>query len=201
MGLAVKKGFPADISRKIIHIAAGSWIIFWMFYDLTHWSMYFNIAPAFILTIVLLHKIFFAAPGDKAVKTMTRSGDKKELLRGPLLFAIVMNIMGTIFFYEPAAISVMAFLGWGDGIAPIVGKLYGRKKIKLFAVKTFEGSLAFNLAGIAAAIGFHFALTGEAKIIKIVLVGAIATLVEAASPKDLDNIFIPASILLLYLLI
>ena len=29
----VKKGFPSDISRKIVHIAAGSWVIFWAFYN------------------------------------------------------------------------------------------------------------------------------------------------------------------------
>jgi len=43
MDYAVKKGLAQDISRKIVHIAAGSWLIFWPLYDSTHWTKYLNI--------------------------------------------------------------------------------------------------------------------------------------------------------------
>lgn len=53
MDTVVKKvSFPQDISRKIVHIAAGSWLIFWLFFDDSHWSKYLNIAPAFYLVSV-----------------------------------------------------------------------------------------------------------------------------------------------------
>lgn len=35
---------------------------------------------------------------------MTRTGDRRELLKGPLYFTLVMNIMG--------ALLSMGFLGW-----------------------------------------------------------------------------------------
>lgn len=55
----VKKGLSPEISRKIIHIAAGSWLIFWLFYDATHWTKYLNVLPAFLWTLLLLYKVFF----------------------------------------------------------------------------------------------------------------------------------------------
>lgn len=60
MDFAVKKGFPQDLSRKVVHIAAGSWLIFWPLYNPDHWTKYLNITPALIWTILLLIKGFTA---------------------------------------------------------------------------------------------------------------------------------------------
>jgi len=121
MDLAVRKGFPQDLSRKVVHVAAGSWLIFWLVYDSSHWTKYLNITAAFIWTILLLLKGFTAKQDDQAVKTMTRTGDRKELLRGPLYFTLVMNLLGTVFYSTPFALTAMGFLTWGDGLAPVVG--------------------------------------------------------------------------------
>jgi phytol kinase len=56
MDFAVKKGFAQDISRKIVHVAAGSWLIFWPLYNQSGWTKYLNITPALIWTILLLIK-------------------------------------------------------------------------------------------------------------------------------------------------
>ncbi|MFC2082114.1 diacylglycerol/polyprenol kinase family protein [Bacteroidota bacterium] len=198
MDFFVKKGFPQDISRKIVHIAAGSWLIFWVLYDPSHWTKYLNILPAFIWTILLLIKGFTADPDDEAVKTMTRTGDRKELLKGPLYFTIVMNIMGTIFFYNPMAMSAMGMLGWGDGVAPVFGKKFGKHKYKILSEKSIEGSISFFIFGIIGAVAFHLILLGDFDLIKIILCAAIATIIEALSPKDLDNLVIPIACMAFY---
>lgn len=197
----VKRGFPQDISRKIVHIAAGSWIFFWIFFDNSHWSKYFNIAPAFIWSILLLQKGFFAKPDDEAVKTMTRNNDRNELLKGPLYFTLVMNLMGTVFYNSTLAVTSMAFLGWGDGIAPIFGKKFGKNKYRIFAEKSIEGSVAFFFFGLAAAIFFNYLLFGSVRINHLLISGILATLVEAVSPKDIDNILIPVAVIILYLVL
>lgn len=199
MDFAVKKGFPQDISRKVVHIAAGSWLIFWPLFDASHWSKYLNIAPALIWTVLLLIKGFTASPDDQAVKTMTRTGDRRELLRGPLYFTIVMNVMGTIFFYDALALTAMGILGWGDGLAPVFGKRIGKNKYNIVTEKSIEGSAAFFVFGLFGALLFNYFIGGEIIFPLIILSVIFATIVEALSPKDLDNILIPVTVYLVYI--
>ncbi|KAF0141186.1 MAG: phosphatidate cytidylyltransferase [Stygiobacter sp.] len=198
MDLAVKKGFPQDLSRKVVHVAAGSWLIFWLVYDSSHWTKYLNITAAFIWTILLLLKGFTAKPDDQAVKTMTRTGDRKELLRGPLYFTLVMNLLGTVFYSTPFALTAMGFLTWGDGLAPVVGTRYGKHSYKVFSNKTIEGSITFFVFGLTGAVLFNILFGQTINLEFMLLCAVVATTVEGISPKDFDNIFIPLSIYLLY---
>jgi len=198
MDYAVKKGFSQDLSRKIVHVAAGSWLIFWPLYDQSDWTKYLNITPAFIWTVLLLIKGFTAGPNDQAVKTMTRTGERKELLQGPLYFSIVMNVMGTLFFYTPLALTSMGLLGWGDGLAPVFGKKYGKHKYKFFTEKSVEGSIAFFTFGFLAAIIFQLLFFHNFELKIILICSVLTTFIEAISPKNLDNVFIPISCFLIY---
>lgn len=199
MDLAVKKGFPQDLSRKVVHVAAGSWLIFWLAYDSSHWTKYLNITAAFIWTILLLVKGFTAKPDDKAVKTMTRTGDRRELLRGPLYFTLVMDLLGTVFYSTPFALTAMGFLTWGDGLAPVVGSRYGKHAYKVFSNKTIEGSITFFVLGLAGAVLFNMLFGKSINLEFMLLCAVVATIVEGISPRDLDNILIPLTIYLLYL--
>jgi phytol kinase len=198
MDYAVKKGFSQDLSRKVVHIAAGSWLIFWPLYNQSHWTKFLNITPALIWTILLLIKGFTAKPDDQAVKTMTRTGDRKELLRGPLYFTLVMNIMGTFFFYSPGALMSMGFLGWGDGLAPVFGKKFGKHKYHILSEKSLEGSIAFFVFGVIGAALFSYIFFSEINFSFLLICGLVTTIVEGASPKDFDNILIPVSSMIVY---
>jgi len=200
MDFLVKKGFPQDLSRKVVHIAAGSWLIFWPLYSPEHWTKYLNITPALIWTILLLIKGFTAKPDDQAVKTMTRTGDRRELLKGPLYFTVIMNIMGTIFFYSPGALLSMGFLGWGDGLAPVFGKRFGKHKYHIFSDKTIEGSIAFLCFGLLGALIFNLLFFGQINILLLVSTALLTTVIEGFSPKDVDNILIPFSVMVVYYL-
>lgn len=201
MDFAVKKGFPQDISRKVVHIAAGSWLIFWLLYDQSDWSKYLNVTAAAVWTLLLLVKGFTAAPDDEAVKTMTRTGDRRELLRGPLYFTLVMNLMGTVFFNLPVALTSMGILGWGDGLAPVIGKRYGKHKFIFLSEKSLEGSAGFFVFGLFGALLFNYLILGKFDFSQILISTAATTVVEALSPKDVDNILIPLTVIILYMLI
>ncbi len=81
-----KFNLPQDISRKITRIGAGSLIVFLPLYNDLHWSKYLNITIFVVWIILLIQKGLFASDDDEAVKTMTRNGDKSELLKGPFIF-------------------------------------------------------------------------------------------------------------------
>lgn len=188
---------PQDISRKLTHIGAGSLIGFLVFYNDLHWSKYLNVSIFVVWIILLIQKGLFASDEDEAVKTMTRNGDKSELLKGPLYFVIVATICGTLFYKTFPGIMAIAVLGWGDGIAPIVGSRYGRLKYEVLSNKSVEGSLSMLIAAFAASTFFVWLIIPtELNILRIFLLCLIATVVEACSPKEIDNILIPSVVIL-----
>ncbi|WP_414620742.1 diacylglycerol/polyprenol kinase family protein [Calothrix sp. CCY 0018] len=186
-----------DISRKITHIGAGSLIGFLPLYNDSHWSKYLNVTIFVVWIILLIQKGLFASDEDEAVKTMTRNGDKSELLKGPLYFVIVATICGTLFYKTFPGIMAIATLGWGDGIAPIVGSRYGKLKYEVLSSKSVEGSLSMLIAAFAASTFFVWLIIpNELDIVRILLLSAIATVVEACSPKEIDNLLIPSVVIL-----
>ncbi|MEL7243367.1 MAG: phosphatidate cytidylyltransferase [Cyanobacteria bacterium J06573_2] len=189
---------PQDISRKLTHIGAGSLIGFLALYNDLHWSKYLNVSIFVVWIILLIQKGLFASDEDEAVKTMTRNGDRSELLKGPLYFVIVATICGTLFYKTFPGIMAIAVLGWGDGIAPIVGSRYGRFKYEVLSNKSLEGSLSMLIAAFAASTFFVWLIIPtELNILRIFLLCLIATVVEACSPKEIDNILIPAVVILI----
>ncbi|MGB3758196.1 MAG: phosphatidate cytidylyltransferase [Rivularia sp. (in: cyanobacteria)] len=193
-----KFNLPQDISRKITHIGAGSLIVFLPLYNDSHWSKYLNVTIFIVWIILLIQKGLFASDDDEAVKTMTRNGEKSELLKGPLYFVIVATICGTLFYKTFPGIMAIATLGWGDGIAPIVGSRYGKLKFEILSSKSVEGSLSMLLAAFAASSFFVWLIIpNELDILRILLLSTIATVVEACSPKEIDNILIPTVVILI----
>ncbi len=192
-----KFALPTDISRKITHIGAGSIIGFLSLYNDYHWSKYFNVAIFVVWIFLLTFKGLFASEDDEAVKTMTRTGDRSELLKGPLYFVIVATICGTLFYKTIPGIVAMSTLGWGDGIAPLIGSRYGRLKYKILSDKSLEGSLSMLLFAFAASTFFVWLIVpNQLNIIQIFVLSVIATLAEALSPKEIDNILIPIVVIL-----
>ncbi len=197
LNLGVTKfGIPQDISRKITHIGAGSVIGFLPLYSDLGWSKYLNVTIFVVWIALLVQKGLFANPEDEAVKTMTRTGDKRELLKGPLYFVIVATICGTLLYKSFPGIVAMASLGWGDGVAPIIGFRYGRWKYKIFSDKSVEGSISMFIFAFAASVFFVWLiLPSELNLSRILLLTFVATLVEGCSPKEVDNIVIPAAVI------
>lgn len=194
--LVTRFGLPQDISRKITHIGAGSIIGFLPLYSDIHWSKYLNVMIFVVWIILLVQKGLFAEPDDEAVKTMTRTGDRRELLKGPLYFVIVATICGTFLYKTFPGIVAMATLGWGDGIAPIIGSRYGRLKYTILSNKSLEGSLSMFIFAFTASIFFIWLiLPSQFDIIRILLLAFIAAVVEGCSPKEIDNILIPIAVI------
>lgn len=200
--LVTKHNLSRDISRKITHICAGSVIIFLPLFHDGHWSQYLNVSVYVVWALLFLQKGFFAADDDQAIKTMTRTGDKRELLRGTFYFVIVGIICGTVYYKQLPGVLAMAVLGWGDGLAPIVGMKLGKMKYKVLSEKTVEGSLAFFAGSVLAGMFFVWLIIPEAFDLSTILIIALAaTIVEGLSPKEVDNILIPLAVIALVFLL
>lgn len=194
--LVSNHGLPRDISRKITHICAGSVIVFLPLFVDTDWSCYLNVSVFVVWAVLFFLKGLFAAEDDQAVKTMTRTGDRRELLRGTLYFVLVGIVCGTLYYKTFEGVLAMAVLGWGDGWAPIIGTRLGKMKYRVFSDKSVEGSLAFFAGSVTAALFFVWLIVPESfEPGKILLVALLATIVEGMSPKEFDNLIVPAAVI------
>lgn len=161
-GFCVRRGYLAPrISRKMIHIAAGSWVIFWPLFDQDHWTWKLNVVVPFMYSIQLLVKgIFLKDSSDVDVQTMSRTGSPRELLNGPLCFTLAMTLVGLRLFRTQLGVVVMACLGFGDGMAPLVGHYFPFWQYPTFPfsgdTKTMSGSVGCFVASIAGYYALRF---------------------------------------------
>ena len=134
-------------------------------------------------------------PDDEDVMIMSRTSAPSGLLFGPLFLTLVMIWLGlTEFMTEEAAI-LLAAVGIGDGIAPLIGVRYGRHHYRMpFSnTKTMEGSVCGVFLGTVAGCYLYPYLLGiELRPLRTVLAfGGIAAVVEGTSPGNMDNLVIP----------
>jgi len=96
------------------------------------------------------------------VRSMTRHGDRAELLRGPLYYVIAL-VFATLMFWRlsPVSVCAVAAMCGGDGLADIVGRRSPAKspRIPWNRDKTVRGSAAMFVAswGFALALVWLFA--------------------------------------------
>ncbi len=198
----------SSFTRKVIHLFAGysSFVVFW-----------FSPAFAWLAIIigvsftVLLYMARPAGPLHAVFDSMARADDRKAGgLGGPVYYAVSLTILTSIctlpflpqllpYFWIPASCLSMMFVG--DGIAPIIGKRWGKRVFGKYG-RTVEGSLAVFAGGFAGfMITLFFAIylstnqlvPGQTAIVIIVglVVSGINAAVEAMSPSGYDNITCP----------
>jgi phytol kinase len=201
------------LSRKLIHILTGPlFVLCWLLFpspDLWYYRWLAALVP-------LLFTVQFALIGlgivkdEASVKAMSRNGDRREILRGPLYYGIIFVVMTLVFWKDSpiGMIAVMLMCG-GDGLADIMGRGLRSPKLPWNRDKSVAGSLGMLLGGwmLTAFIIFIFVLKGifagsfTGYLLPITYLAVLATLVESLPIKDFDNITVTlAAVALGYLL-
>ena len=159
--LAHRDWISSTLSRKIIHIGTGPFFVLcWLLFKET------SSAPFIAAVVPLAITDQFALVGTgvikdpSAVAALSRTGDRREILRGPLYYGIVFVLL-TIAFWRrsPTGIVALMILCGGDGLADIVGKKSGRNQGALvnekvpcrFADHAFGRLCVFSIG----VVGFH----------------------------------------------
>jgi phytol kinase len=191
----------SHLSRKIIHIGTGPlFVLCWLLFTPSIASRFLAALVPFLITVQFALVGLGIMQDQAAVDAMSRSGDRREILRGPLYYGIVFVLLTIIFWMDsPIGIIALMMLCGGDGLAEILGQRWGQKKIFKNRNKSWVGSAGFYMGGwllavmvmavfIAAGI---FQTSFESILLPITLITFISTLVEAISPLDSDNITVP----------
>lgn len=210
---AAHKGWiSSSLSRKIIHIGTGPiFVLCWLFFNETSGSPYI----AAIVPLGITAQFALVGTGmikdPSAVDAMSRTGDRREILRGPLFYGIVFVIL-TIFFWRESPVGIVALmvLCGGDGLADVIGKRIKSAPVPWSPRKSLAGSVTMLLGGFLLAVLILWVFIGwgyfpgpiTPYLLPIGIIVLAATLVESLPFSDIDNLTVPlvAVILGLFLL-
>ena len=183
-------------ARKFIHIGVSNWwIIAMLFFD----NVYFAVIPP--ITFIILN---YASYKMNLIKSMERGG-KGNL--GTVYFPISLLVLVLLTFTDIIGASPyigamgILIMGYGDGLAAVVGKKYGKHPLAFG--KSIEGSLTMLVVSfvISILILIRYQSVMTALIVSIGVTG-VATLIELYTPKGLDNLSVPlGAAILTYILL
>lgn len=177
----------SEVVRKIIHFLIA----------LSPTLAYFN-RPLTVFLLAVGSLIYTYAEGIRLsggtvplVSSITaiaaRPRDRGRFVLGPVTLALG-AMLALLLYPSPAASIAIYALAFGDGLASLVGKLFGRIRPDFLMGKSLEGSASCFMAVFISA----FAVTTH---IRIAFFAALtATLVEALPLEDYDNVALPMSV-------
>ena len=196
--IAARGWIDSRTSRKLIHIGTGPiFVLCWLMYPDV------KIARWLAALIPLLITAQFALVGtgvlkdEAAVKAMSRTGDRREILRGPLFYGIMFVVM-TLIYWKDSLIGIPALMMMcgGDGIADIVGRRVNSARLPWSPEKSIAGTLSVFLGGwlltifVFAAYVWIGAFSGPVTrfLVPVTWIALGAAIVESLPFKDIDNI-------------
>ena len=127
---------------------------------------------------------------------------------GLVFYAVSYTFLALFFASKPYVIAAGILpMAYGDSLASIVGERYGRRRYRLFADKSLEGSVAmffgsffsFTLSLVFFSVLYQFSVYET--IFPALAAAVVATLVESISPMGFDNLTVPAFSALTFLLL
>ena len=208
--LAQRGMIESRLSRKIIHIGMGPiFVLCWLMYpdvQIGRWL-------AALVPLVITAQFVLVGTGiikdDAAVKAMTRTGDRRELLRGPLFYGM-MFVFLTLIYWKDSLIGIPALMIMcgGDGSADILGRRIHSPRLPWSREKSVAGSLSVFAGGwllsifILSVYVWMGTFSGPLSkfLLPVTWIALAATLIESLPFKDVDNITVTiASVLIGYL--
>ncbi len=190
-----------SLSRKIIHMGTGPiFVICWLLFPELPSSRFLAAAVPLLITLQFALVGSGVIKDQAAVDAMSRTGDRKEILRGPLFYGVVFVTLTILYWKDnPIGIVALMLMCGGDGLADIIGKRYGGNRLPWSKQKSWAGSLAMFgggwlfavgvMAVFVAALVFGGSLAGYLAAITVI---ALAGMVIESFPfLDIDNLTVP----------
>jgi dolichol kinase len=205
--IAQRGWIDSRTSRKLIHIGTGPiFVLCWLMYPDIWVSGWLAALVPLLITVQFALVGLGIMKDEAAVKAMSRTGDRREILRGPLFYGIMFVVI-TLLYWKDSLIGIPALmmLCGGDGIADIVGRRVRSAKLPWSPEKSVAGSLSVFAGGWLMTI-FVFsvyvwfgAFSGPVSLylLPVTWIALGAALVESLSFKDIDNITVTVTSLLI----
>jgi phytol kinase len=197
----------SHLSRKLIHIGTGPlYVLCWLLFNDHPINKYLVAIVPLMFTLQFFLIGIGVIKDEASVKAMSRSGNRREILRGPLYYGIIFVLLTLIYWKNsPIGIIALMLMCGGDGLADIFGRKWGKDKVIWNKGKSWAGSLGMLIGGwvLSILITWIYTLMGtltapwQYYLLPISVIAFVATLIESLPFKDIDNITITLSALLL----
>ena len=189
-----RRGYSSDFTRKVIHIGVGMlvWALPFLFNE--PWLFMVACAGFMVLNFLDWRFGFFAAMSSSSRSNL-----------GTVYFPLAAAVVAYVFWDNPPImVAALMPLTWGDGLAPVIGKLYGSHSYKIKGTtRTLEGSVGFFFAALAATwlalwiMPGSPVLTPAEAFLPALIVSFFTTIVEAVTIWGLDNLTITATAMII----
>jgi dolichol kinase len=117
---------------------------------------------------------------------------------GLVFYSISYTILAVFFASEPYIMAAGVLpMAYGDSVASIVGEKHGKRKYKILADKSLEGSLVMLLVSLLSLIvslvffSAFYSLVPLKNLLSALMVAIVATAAEGFSPLGFDNLTVP----------
>jgi phytol kinase len=192
------------LSRKLIHIGTGPiFVVCWLMFPDVPLARWLAALVPFAITVQFVLVGLGIMKDEASVKAMSRTGDQKEILRGPLFYGIMFVLLTVIFWKDsPVGMIALMIMCGGDGIADLVGRRIKSNKLPHSPSKTVAGSLSVFFGGwllSAFVLGIYvgtgiFAKPFGMYVLPLTIVALVSMLVESLPFKDIDNITVTVAV-------
>ncbi len=212
MDFAANRGWIGSrLSRKLIHIGTGPiFVLCWLLFP----NLWYSRVLAALVPLLITAQFVLVGLGiiqdEATVKSMSRTGDRREILRGPLFYGIVFVVMTLVYWKDsPIGATALMLMCGGDGLAEILGRGLKTPALPWSRGKTIAGSLGMLLGGWILSVFILavfvragvYALPLSQYLLPVTLIAAVGMLVESLPFPDVDNITVTlAAVILGYLL-
>ena len=196
--IAHRGWMDSKLSRKVIHIGTGPlFVLCWFLFNDEPGARWLAALVPFAVTVQFALIGLGVMKDEASVKAMSRTGDPKEILRGPLFYGIMFVALTLLFWREtPVGIVALMMLCGGDGIADLVGRRIKSKKLSWNGGKSVAGSIGVFVGGwiLSALILLVYVNAGvfpapfASYLLPLMWIALGVTAVESLPFKDVDNI-------------
>ncbi|KAG8496169.1 hypothetical protein CXB51_009472 [Gossypium anomalum] len=186
--VTAKCGVDQKLNRKLVHISIG--LVFMLCWPLFSAGYRGAILAAITPGVNIIRMLLIGSgiwKDEATVKSMSRYGNYRELLKGPLYYAITVTLACVVYWRtSPIGIAALCNLCAGDGLADVVGRRLGRKKLPYNRNKSVAGSVAMATAGFFSSVGYMYYFSyfgyiqeGWGMILRFLVVSLASALVES----------------------
>ncbi len=175
--------------RKLVHIGMSNWwIIALLFFD----NYFYALIPPF--TFIILNYLSYRF---NLIKSIERK-DKSDLgtIYYPLSFFILILFSYTYLHLPYIGALGGLIMGYGDGIATIIGIRYGKKK--LYKKKSIIGSISMFIISYIIVFIILFLYNPIHIVLFSFIIALLATIFELFSSRGIDNLTVPLLSALVY---
>lgn len=196
--IAHRGWMDSKLSRKVIHIGTGPlFVLCWFLFRDTPDARWLGALVPFAITVQFALIGFGVIKDEASVQAMSRTGDPKEILRGPLYYGIMFVVLTLVYWKDsPIGIIALMMMCGGDGIADVVGRRIVSPKLPWSREKSIAGTLGVFAGGWLMSFGilFIYVLAGvfsapiTSYLFPITTIALAGAVVESLHYRDIDNV-------------